>query len=171
TTCGWWTPPPWNAPAPARPSNAQTWPDGPNTGTAPAPGVHPERAPGRLRPHRRQGRRAHDPAGDARRGSPPQLAQRPGQTLIADKNFYGRDFERALARAGLSLLRPARKGERPRAGAALLRPLRQVIESINQTFKGQLDLERHGGRTPGGVMVRVLQRILALTAAIWHNDR
>lgn len=102
---------------------------------------------------------------------PPQLAQRPGQTLIADKNFYGRDFERALARAGLSLLRPARKGERPRAGAALLRPLRQVIESINQTFKGQLDLERHGGRTPGGVMVRVLQRILALTAAIWHNDR
>ncbi|MBB5430970.1 hypothetical protein HDA36_001054 [Nocardiopsis composta] len=102
---------------------------------------------------------------------PPQLAQRPGQTLIADKNFYGRDFERALAWAGLSLLRPARKGERPRAGAALLRPLRQVIESINQTFKGQLDLERHGGRTPGGVMVRVLQRILALTAAIWHNDR
>ena len=23
---------------------------------------------------------------------------------------------------------------------------------------------------PAGVMVRVLQRILALTAAIWHND-
>ena len=46
-----------------------------------------------------------------------------------------------------------------------------MIESINQTFKGQLDLERHGGRTPGGVIARVLQRILALTAAIWHNDR
>jgi hypothetical protein len=44
------------------------------------------------------------------------------------------------------------------------------IESINQTFKGQLDLERHGGHTPAGVMVRVLQRVLALTAAIWHND-
>jgi hypothetical protein len=25
-------------------------------------------------------------------------------------------------------------------------------------------------RTPGGVAARVLQRILALTAAIWHND-
>ncbi|MGW1552569.1 IS982 family transposase, partial [Streptomyces sp. NPDC002346] len=37
-------------------------------------------------------------------------------------------------------------------------------------FKGQLDLERHRGRTPAGVAVRVLQRILALTAAIWHND-
>jgi hypothetical protein len=53
-----------------------------------------------------------------------------------------------------------------RAGAQLFKPLRQV----NETFKGQLDLERHRGRTPGGVIVRVLQRILALTAAIWHND-
>jgi hypothetical protein len=33
----------------------------------------------------------------------------------------------------------------------------------------QLDLERHG-HTPAGVLVRVLQRILALTAAIWDND-
>ena len=37
-------------------------------------------------------------------------------------------------------------------------------------FKGQPGLEQHGGHTPGGVIVRVLQRILALTAAIWHND-
>ena len=36
-------------------------------------------------------------------------------------------------------------------------------------FKGQLDLEQHGGRTITGVAVRILQRILALTAAIWHN--
>jgi len=54
-------------------------------------------------------------------------------------------------------------------GRALLRAVRQSIESVNQTFKGQLDLEAHGGRTPDGVAVRVLQRILALTAAIWHN--
>ena len=47
----------------------------------------------------------------------------------------------------------------------------QVIESVNQTFKGQLDLERHGGRTPAGVIVRILQRILALTTAIWLNDK
>ena len=44
------------------------------------------------------------------------------------------------------------------------------IESINQTFKAQLDLERHGGRKPAGVCARVLQRILALTATIWHNE-
>jgi hypothetical protein len=101
---------------------------------------------------------------------PTLLADRPGQTLIADKNYYGRDFEIALTAAGARLLRPARKGERPRPGAHLLKPLRQVIESINETFKGQLDLEDHGGHTQPGVLVRVLQRILALTAAIWHND-
>lgn len=96
---------------------------------------------------------------------------RPGQTLIGDRNYYGRDFEATLTQAGINLLRPARKGEPPRAGAHLFKPLRQTIESINQTFKAQLDLERHGGHTPNGVAVRVLQRILALTAAIWHNDK
>ncbi|WP_018683199.1 IS982 family transposase [Actinokineospora enzanensis] len=102
---------------------------------------------------------------------PALVERRPGQTVIADKNYYGRDFEHALAEAGLVLLRPARKREAERPGATLFKPLRQVIESINQTFKAQLDLERHGGRTKPGVIVRVLQRILALTAAIWHNDK
>jgi hypothetical protein len=95
---------------------------------------------------------------------------RAGQVVIADKNYYGREFETTLTAAELELLRPARKGEAPRPGATFFKPLRQVIESINDTFKGQLDLERHGGRTPAGVWVRVVQRVLALTAAIWHND-
>jgi hypothetical protein len=94
----------------------------------------------------------------------------PGQTLIGDKNYFGREFESRLADLNIELLRPARKGEAERAGSQLFKPLRQVIESINETFKGQLDLERHRGRTPNGVIVRVLQRLLALTAAIWHNE-
>ncbi|HEY8826272.1 MAG TPA: IS982 family transposase, partial [Jatrophihabitantaceae bacterium] len=85
--------------------------------------------------------------------------------------YFGRDFEATLAKTGLHLLRPARKGEPERPGARFFKPLRQTIESINDTFKGQLDLERHGGHTVAGVIVRVWQRILALTAAIWHNDR
>ncbi|MDX3354277.1 IS982 family transposase [Streptomyces sp. ME01-24h] len=93
------------------------------------------------------------------------------QTIIGDKNYYGREFENDLTERDLKLLRPARKGEPERAGAHLFKPLRQVIESINQTLKGQLDLERHGGKTPAGVTVRVLSRLLALTAAIWHNDK
>lgn len=98
--------------------------------------------------------------------APDVAADHPGQTIIGDKNYFGREFERDLAERDLRLLRPARKGEAERAGAHLFKPLRQVIESINQTFKAQLDLERHGGRTPAGVMVRVLSRILALTAGI-----
>jgi Transposase DDE domain len=100
----------------------------------------------------------------ARTGRRPQM-------VIADKNYYGRDFEATLADAHIDLLRPARKGEPPRPGARFFKPLRQIIESINDTLKGQLDLEQHGGRTPTGVITRVLQRILALTSAIWHNDK
>jgi hypothetical protein len=102
---------------------------------------------------------------------PDLVAARPTQTLIGDKNYFGREFEARLQDAQIRLLRPARKGEPERPGSALFKPLRQVIESINQTFKGQLDLEHHGGHTPGGVAVRVLQRVLALTAAIWHNQQ
>jgi hypothetical protein len=66
----------------------------------------------------------------------PQLvAARPGQVLIADKHYYGREFERVLAGLGLRLLRPARKGEAERPGARLFKPLRQLIESVNQTSK------------------------------------
>jgi hypothetical protein len=101
---------------------------------------------------------------------PDLAALLPGQIIIGDKNYYGRTFEATLADGDLSLLRPARQGEPERAGARFFKPLRQVTESINDTFKGQLDLERHGGHTRAGVTVRVLQRLLALTAAIWHND-
>ena len=94
-----------------------------------------------------------------------------GQTMIADKNYFGREFEADLAATGIELLRPARKGETPRPGIRFFKPLRQVIESINDTLKGQLDLESHGARTIAGVCTRVAQRILAMTAAIWHNDQ
>ena len=98
-------------------------------------------------------------------------AAHPGQVIIGDKNYFGRAFEAELTERELTLLRPVRKGEAMRAGQNLFKPLRQVIESVNWTFKGQLDLERHGGKTPEGILARVLARVLALTAAIWHNDK
>jgi hypothetical protein len=99
------------------------------------------------------------------------VADHPGQTVIGDKNYFGRDFEAGLAERELVLLRPVRKGEPERPGSQFFRPLRQVIESVNWTLKGQLDLEQHGGRTPEGILARVLARVLALTAAICHNDK
>jgi Transposase DDE domain len=101
----------------------------------------------------------------------PQLATtRPGLTLITDKGFAGRETEAGLAAHGITLLRPSRKDEQARHGEALLKSVRQLIESVNDTLKGQLDLEAHGGRTFEGTAIRVAQRILAMTAAIWHNN-
>jgi len=99
----------------------------------------------------------------------PALRDRP-LTVIGDKNYYGRLFDADLATSGAHILRPHRKGEKPRLNTPILKSLRQTIESINQTLKAQLDLERHGGRTIAGVCTRITQRVLALTAAIWHND-
>ena len=95
---------------------------------------------------------------------------RPGQTIIADKGYRRASFEHTLNEAGITLIRPATKTEKPRPHKKFLRPFRQIIESVNNTLKTQLDLERHGGRTKPGVIARVTQRLLALTATIWHNQ-
>ena len=95
---------------------------------------------------------------------------RRGQTLIADKGYRRASFEDELNAAGITLIRPATKTEPPRPAQQFLKPLRQIIESVNQTLKSQLSLERHRGRTRPGVAARILQRLLALTAAIWHNQ-
>src|SRR5258708_26765419 len=62
------------------------------------------------------------------------MEDHPGQTLIGDKNYFGKDFEAELTERHLALLRPVRKGEARRAGQHLLKPLRQVIESVNWTL-------------------------------------
>ena len=98
------------------------------------------------------------------------LAHRPGQILMADKGYRSASFEAELNARGVTLIRPTFGKDPARSGQRFLKPFRQIIESINQTFKAQLDLERHGGRKPAGVCARVLQRILALTTAIWHNE-
>ncbi|MFG2836954.1 IS982 family transposase [Streptomyces zaomyceticus] len=97
------------------------------------------------------------------------LATHPKQTVIGDKGYVSKHLDAFMADHGLSLLRPSYRNKKPRPGEYLLKPIRQLIESVNDTLKGQLDLERHGARTPAGVLARVGQRVLALTAAIWHN--
>jgi hypothetical protein len=93
---------------------------------------------------------------------------RPGLTLIGDKGFAGRDFEDLVTTEfSMHLVRPDRRDEAPRHGS--IGWIRQWIESVNDTLKGQLDLERHGGRTTEGIYTRIAQRLLALAACIWHN--
>ena len=97
------------------------------------------------------------------------LTDRPGQLLLADKNYISSELDDYLHRRGAALLRPSYRNRPPRPGQHLLAPIRQLIESVYDTLKGQLDLELHGGRSLTGVTARVAQRLLALTAAIWHN--
>jgi hypothetical protein len=99
------------------------------------------------------------------------VAERDGVLLISDKGFASQRFEKTLAEQGIELLRPSRKREKQRYGEPMLKKVRQLIESVNDTLKGQLDLEQHGGRTIEGVAIRVAQRILAMAAAIWHNNK
>ncbi len=97
------------------------------------------------------------------------LTARPGLLLIADKGYVSAELDDYLHARGADLLRPSYRNRAPRPGQALLAPIRQLIESVYDTLKGQLDLERHGGRSLTGVTTRIAQRLLALTAAIWHN--
>jgi len=94
------------------------------------------------------------------------LAERGTILLIADKGFAASAFEKDLDELGITLLRPSRKREKKRFGEPMLKKVRQLIESVNDTLKGQLDLERHGGRTTAGVYTRIAQRLLAMAAAL-----
>jgi hypothetical protein len=93
----------------------------------------------------------------------------PGTVIVTDKGLSGEDTEAFFAAPdlGLTLIRPARKDE------TTPRPfpnwLRQRVEAIIWALKNQLGLERHGGRVPAGLWARVVQRLLALNACIWHN--
>jgi hypothetical protein len=91
----------------------------------------------------------------------------PGTLLVGDKGLAGGDFQVALAGMELALLRPARRDE-PDLGV-FPNWLRQRIEAIIWTLKHQLGLDRPGGRIPAGLWARVVQRLLALNAAIWFN--
>jgi Transposase DDE domain len=94
---------------------------------------------------------------------------RAGMIVLADKGLAGRDIERFIAdELGVLLARPDRKDEKKRRFGSL-GGMRQWIESVYDTLKDQLSLEHHGARTPEGVYARIAQRLLALTAAIWHN--
>ena len=92
----------------------------------------------------------------------------PGTAVVTDKGLSGEDTETFFAGPDLdlTLIRPARKDEKPRSFPNWLR---QRIEAVIWALKHQLGLERHGGRVPAGLWARIVQRLLALNAAIWHN--
>ena len=91
--------------------------------------------------------------------------RRPGLPIIADKGYVSRELDGHLAQRGVRLLRPSYRNRTPHPAKHLLKPVRQP--SSRSTTPS--DLELHGGRTIDGVTAHIGQRLLALTAAIWHN--
>ena len=80
---------------------------------------------------------------------------RTGQVLLADKGFAGREFHQHVTGLGLRLLGPDRKDETYRNGN--LGSVRQWIESVNQTLKDRLDLEKHGTESDAPIRPRWLR--------------
>ena len=107
-------------------------------------------------------------SGRCRRISPLTPAARHGDRG-GQGGFAGDDFEEFLAGPDLdlTLIRPARMNEKnPRS---IPDCLRQRAEAIIWTLRHQPGLERHGGRVPAGLRARIVQRLPALNAVIWHN--
>jgi hypothetical protein len=98
-----------------------------------------------------------------------QPANRPprGSAVVTDKGLSGQETQAFFAELGLWVIRPARTDEHD--PGVFPNWLRQRVEAIIWTLKNQLGLERHGGRVPAGLWVRIVQRLLALNAAIWLN--
>ena len=87
-----------------------------------------------------------------------------GHLTFLDDGFKGRDFELGSAAGGATLCFKQARRDPVHAG------FRLRIESVFWTLKDQLSLEAHGGRTDLGVITRILQRLAALAAGLWHNQ-
>jgi hypothetical protein len=74
--------------------------------------------------------------------------------VIGDKGYAGREFETAAGLLDATIIRPRRRDEP--AGGPHLAPIRQRVESIFQTCKDLLTLERHGAREQSGRSRRCL---------------
>jgi Transposase DDE domain len=98
------------------------------------------------------------------------LTGTPAAIVIADKGFWGRDYQQRLAAEGVTLLTPEKTRTLANLGRErALASTRLVIESVFSNLKEQMRLERHLARTPAGLAVRIAQRILALTLGMLLN--
>jgi hypothetical protein len=91
----------------------------------------------------------------------------PGSVVVTDKGLSGAETEQFFTDLDLLLVRPARRDEK--TSRPFPNWLRQRVEAIIWTLKNQLGLEHHNARVSAGLWTRIVQRLLALNAVIWHN--
>jgi len=84
----------------------------------------------------------------------------PAAVVVADKGFWGRDYQQRLTANSTTLLTPAKSRNAANSGRErALASTRLVIESVFSNLKEQMRLERHLARTPAGLALRIAQRI------------
>jgi hypothetical protein len=94
----------------------------------------------------------------------------PDTILFADKGLWGHELDSMLELTDVKLITPDRHqlGKRPPVEVEKAR-IRLVIESVFANLKGQMRLEDHLANTPGGLVQRIAQRLLALTLGMLCN--
>jgi hypothetical protein len=93
-----------------------------------------------------------------------------GALLFADGGFWGKEHLASMELIDVELITPDnhRPGQRPPSEIAKAR-IRLVIESVFAGLKRQMRLETRLAKTPGGLLQRIAQRLLALTLGVYVN--
>ncbi|WIX90705.1 hypothetical protein [Amycolatopsis sp. DG1A-15b] len=100
---------------------------------------------------------------------PHLLADRPRLLIIADKGHVSRQLDHYLTERGIRLIRPSYRNREPHPGEPLLKSIPSSSSRSTTPSKANSTWNSTGGRTIEGVGARIAQRLLVLTAAIWHN--
>ncbi|GAA5075444.1 hypothetical protein HNP84_005990 [Thermocatellispora tengchongensis] len=128
----------------SRPTTRRSnWPAGPPRllplplplvlGPAPEPDLHPRRTAHHLGPGHPEHRRA--PGADGHLRPRPRSAHRtPRPAHHRRQGLHLRRLDAFLAERGVRLLRPSYRNRTPRPGEHLLKPIRQLIESVKDTW-------------------------------------
>jgi hypothetical protein len=95
------------------------------------------------------------------------------KTVLADKGYLSEDLQKNLnSNHGIKLLYPKRKNQKNRESSVArknLNKLRQIIEVVNGILKEQFSLEKTLAKTLSGLCKRVMNKLTALTFAIFIN--
>ncbi len=90
--------------------------------------------------------------------------------LVCDKGLWGRQYAETLRLEGILIRTPdrVRTADNLEHERGLAR-MRLVVESTIANLKCQMRLEQHLAKTPGGLIQRIAQRLLALTLGMLLN--
>jgi hypothetical protein len=92
-----------------------------------------------------------------------------GLVILGDKGYTGPRVQEAARLKNSKVIIPSKQDWGKGKGEDIYRGMRQIVELVFQSFKQQLSLESLRALTLQGLITRIMQRILAYTAARFAN--